>query len=231
MVEVKLPKAHSHSSLNQFHTCPYQYYRDRVVKDIPREQGEAALWGEYVHTALEEFVRDGTVLPSNVAHLQGTADKIAALSGDKICEAELAIDAHWLPVAWSDPTVWFRAKVDVLVQRKETREVMVLDYKTGSSKYGTHGQEERYAAMVMVHYPWCDEVKLRWMYLKDDVVKRFSFRRADFDAVCSTITEPVREINTAYDRDHWEKKPSGLCNGWCGVKDCDWWRPKRQYKT
>jgi hypothetical protein len=43
----------------------------------------------------------------------------------------------------------------------------------------------------------------------------------------SKILEPVAQIEHAFETDHWPKNPSGLCNGWCGVLDCDFWKPKR----
>jgi hypothetical protein len=32
----------------------------------------------------------------------------------------------------------------------------------------------------------------------------------------------------AYKTEVWTAKPSGLCNGWCPVTDCQFWRPKRK---
>ena len=56
-------KAWSYSMLTAFETCPHQFYRVRVLKDVVEEQGEAALWGDRVHKALENRVRDQEPLP------------------------------------------------------------------------------------------------------------------------------------------------------------------------
>jgi RecB family exonuclease len=229
-VKEKLPTAHSHSSLTQYGTCPYQYYRERIVKDIPYEQGEAAAWGEYVHTALENFVKDGTPLPSNVANLQEIADKVAALTGETTVEAVICVNEHWLEVPWTSKQAWFRAKIDVQILRRPKREILVVDYKTGSSRYGTKGQEQRYAACLFMLHPWADTVKLRWMYLKEGpaATVRHDYTRDQLDTLVAHIHDPIQQIKHSYDVAHWPKKPSGLCNGWCGVKDCDFWKPKRE---
>jgi hypothetical protein len=226
-VTLTKPTSHSHSSLSQYETCAYQYYRERVVKDIPRTSGAAAEWGTYVHECLENFVRDGTPLPTNVAQHEEVAHKVRALSGVTTCEAELCVNEHWLRVPWTDKSAWFRAKVDVMIERQPVNEILVVDWKTGSSKYGTKGQEERYAACLFMLYPWVETVKLRWMYLKDGAVARHEYKRAALDYVVSKILEPVAQIEHAFETDHWPKNPSGLCNGWCGVQDCDFWKPKR----
>ena len=31
----------------------------------------------------------------------------------------------------------------------------------------------------------------------------------------------------AFKTDTWQPRPSGLCNGWCPVKTCEFWQPKR----
>jgi hypothetical protein len=110
-----------------------------------------------------------------------------------------------------------------------TRDYLVT-HNTGSSRYGTKGQEQRYAACLFMLHPWCDTVKLRWMYLKEgpSATVRHDFTRDQLDALIAHIHDPIQQIKHSYDVAHWPKKPSGLCNGWCGVKDCDFWKPKRE---
>ena len=44
---------HSYSAFKQFDNCPLRYYRQRVLKDIKDEMGEAGLEGDRQHKALE----------------------------------------------------------------------------------------------------------------------------------------------------------------------------------
>ena len=50
--------AWSYSSLNTFKQCPKKYYHLKVVKDIKDKGNDATIYGQEVHTAAEEFVRD-----------------------------------------------------------------------------------------------------------------------------------------------------------------------------
>jgi len=58
---------HSYSAFKQFDNCPLRYYRQRVLKDIKDEMGEAGLEGDRQHKALENRVAFGTPLPKDCA--------------------------------------------------------------------------------------------------------------------------------------------------------------------
>jgi len=64
---MKKAPAWSYSSITLFDQCPKKYYHLRVVKDIKEPESEAMLYGTAVHTAAEEYVRDGTPIPSNTS--------------------------------------------------------------------------------------------------------------------------------------------------------------------
>ena len=55
--------AHSYSSMKMFENCPQRYYRQRILKDIKDEGGEASMYGERIHEMLEHRLRDNTELP------------------------------------------------------------------------------------------------------------------------------------------------------------------------
>ena len=84
--------AWTYSQLEKFETCPKQFYHVRVLRDVKEPPTEHTVWGERVHTALEERVRDGKSLPEGMEHWEGIASKIAALPGEKHCEVQMAVD-------------------------------------------------------------------------------------------------------------------------------------------
>ena len=66
-----LPNAWTFSGLEKFETCPRQFYHTRVKRDIKEPPTEAIKWGEAVHTAMEERVRDGKELPTGMEQWEG----------------------------------------------------------------------------------------------------------------------------------------------------------------
>jgi RecB family exonuclease len=216
---------HSHSSLDSFATCPHRYYRERIARDVRPEQGIAASWGDEVHKALEAYVLEGTPLPSNMAQYQETADRVRALPGDIYVEANLAITKTWIPVEYTSPDAWFRAKIDVLEVRGTL--ATIVDYKTGKSQYGTKKQDARYAAVVMANFPSVSTVRCRWIYLAEDKTTRETFERTHYDNLKRTIDDSAADVQFAVENERWPCKPSGLCRGFCPVSDCAHWKPPR----
>ena len=49
----------SYSSLSTFKQCPRKYYHTKVAKDVVEPMSQAMLYGNRVHKAAEEYVRDG----------------------------------------------------------------------------------------------------------------------------------------------------------------------------
>ena len=47
-----------------------RYFRQRIVKDVIDEGGEASKYGERVHAFLETRLKENTLLPQEVAHYE-----------------------------------------------------------------------------------------------------------------------------------------------------------------
>jgi hypothetical protein len=41
----------------------------------------------------------------------------------------------------------------------------------------------------------------------------------------------LKQYATAFKTDVWQPRQSGLCNGWCPVTECEFWKPKRTFKN
>ena len=79
---MKIP-AWSYSSLKLFETCPRKYQAEKVTKEVPFEQGEAALYGEQCHKAAEEYIRDGKPIDPRFSFIQPYLDKLNAIADRK----------------------------------------------------------------------------------------------------------------------------------------------------
>ena len=210
---------HSHSSLALFEQCPYRYMRERIRRDVPYVQNEAAKWGDQVHTGIEKFFETGD-MPDYLYSYQEWIMHAANLRGERMIEAKLAVNRQWHPVAYSDPTAYFRGKVDLSLLRED--ECIFVDWKTGNSKYGDGGQAQRYAAMLMVHYPEIDRVRTRFVYFKDDAVHRKEFTRDQLLDLTNEVDSLVEQIEHCIAVDGWHKKSGPLCRSYCDVLDCEY---------
>ena len=60
----------SYSGLSLFKQCPRKFYRTRISKDIKEEEQTHLIYGKAVHTAAEEYGRDGTPIPEKYKFIQ-----------------------------------------------------------------------------------------------------------------------------------------------------------------
>lgn len=211
---------HAHTSQALFEQCPYRYWRERIVKDIPWEQNAAAKWGDEVHKGIEKFFETGH-FPDFLYPYRDMIMAAAALKGERSIEAHLAVAYDWTPCKYKAGNAYFRGKIDVMLVRDDGVAVAV-DWKTGNSKYDDGSQGERYAAMIFANFPEVNEVRTRWVYFKDKNVKRGDYLRDQeldlrdrIDSVAASIDECTR-IGA------WPKKPSPLCKKYCGVLNCEY---------
>lgn len=207
--------AWTYSQLDSFESCPKKFYHLRVAKDFVEPRNEAALWGERVHTAFENFINDGEVLPEGMEHWQTLANKIAKLPGQKLTEEKLAIDKNFQPADWKQ--AWSRGIADLIIIHG--KQAVVMDYKTGKRKPSE--QLELYAAYIFHHYPKVDKVTTGFVWLKERKIDWKSIERSGVPDIWQGILPRVAKLTSAYDRDKWPARPSGLCKGWCAVTSCE----------
>lgn len=208
------------SRLEKFQNCPRQFYHVHVKKDVTDTPGEAAIWGDTVHKALEHRLRDGTPLPEGMTQWEAFVAKLAAKPGEKLCEQAMAIDKNFQPSPWSGS--WSRGKADVLVINGH--EALALDYKTGKRKLTD--QLALYAGYTFAHYESVQVVSAGFIWLKDKKVDKETYTRQDVPKIWDKFLPKVRKLEVAYEKDVWPCKPSGLCRGWCPVKTCEFYKNK-----
>lgn len=211
--ENKIP-AWTASSLAMFTTCPYKYYRQRVLRDVKDTLSEQASWGIKVHKTFEDSVNYGDPLPEGCQQWQKLADNIRNLKGEKFPEFRFAIDENFQPCAWSK--AWSRGQADLVV--KNGASVAILDYKTGKKK--PSDQLALYAGYAFAYWPEVQRVSTAFVWLKTKEFTRASFSRADLPKIWELWLPTVSRLRIAYEKQRWPQQPCGLCRGWCPVKDC-----------
>lgn len=232
------PLPWSHSSLSDFLNCPKAFYHKRIAKDVVDPPNDAGLAGDYVHKAFEAYLKKGTPLPDTYPeHIrdwpQGIrppaayVDYLDALqggSGDLHVECKYAITKEFKPTGFFSEDVWCRGIIDVLHINGER--ARVLDHKTGKRKQDGR-QLKLCALLVLAHHPEVQSVKVGYMWLKDGALDVDEYQRTDEGFMWQEFLPRLIQYKTAFEAEVFVPRPSGLCNGWCPVKGCEFWKPKR----
>jgi hypothetical protein len=162
----------------------------------------------------------GTPLPEGMQQWESIAAKLCALPGTKLCEYKMAVDSNFKQTGWK--TAWTRGIADLVVING--KKAAVFDHKTGKRKLTE--QLSLYAAYVFIHFPEVEEVTTGFIWLKEKKVDKETFHRDQLHEIWQGFLPRVIKLESAYDRDSWPARPSGLCKGWCHVRECAHWKDK-----
>jgi PD-(D/E)XK nuclease superfamily len=212
--------AWTYSRLEKFETCPKQFYHLKVAKDTHEPPTVHTEWGKEVHTAFENWTLNNTPLPEGMTQWQSIANKVTNLPGKKKPEFQLALTDSFQPADWD--SAWTRGIADLLILSGDT--AAVLDYKTGKRKPSE--QLKLYAAYAFAYYPNLKYVDTGFVWLKEQKITSERVTREELPLVWQEFLPRVAKLRSAYERDSWPARPSGLCRGWCPVKSCDHYRSK-----
>ena len=213
--------AHSYSSVKMFENCGRQFNEVRILKKFKPSPTEATMYGERVHKAFEEFIRDKKPLPENLEHYRPFVEPLANVPGEIRCEDKMGIRADFTPCGFFDDGVWFRGIPDYLAINPERTIAREGDYKTGkSSRYADTGQLELMAAMVMSHYPTVNKVKGALIFVVAKDIIKAEFTRKQLPDIYSRWAGKVAQIEAAIENNVWNPRRSPLC-GFCPVTTCD----------
>ena len=192
------PKPWSHTALDTFKTCPRQYHAKYVTKSVQEEKTDAMIWGERVHKAFELRQTDGTPLPAGLEQHEPYMQKLEALPG-----------------------------IHMVEQKAPDEPIVLVDYKTGKP-HQKFEQLSLFALHTFAMYPKHELIYVRYYWTKTGEESRWSYRRDDIAAMWGKFVPDLRQFAEAFKTDTWQPRQSGLCNGWCPVKDCEFWKPKRR---
>ena len=216
MTEQAKPLTHSYSSLKQFDTCPKRYYHQRIEKSVKDEGGEAALYGEQVHKALEDRVKDKTPLPKALEKHEELCVSLESVPGAEVhAELKMVLTKDFTPTGWWDGDAWIRSKLDVAIVKG--KHVAILDYKTGKRKPDPF-QLDLFALQAFCHYPEAETAHATFIWLKDDATDTFKYSRKEVPRLKQNMTYKIARVEAALENDNWPAKPSGLCP-YCPCKD------------
>lgn len=227
------PLAWSPSRLSDFVNCPWSFKEKSVLKRYPFKDTKETLWGKEVHKIFEERL-NGTrsVLPDNLIIHEPHMQKLEAFGqrGILYTERQIALDRNMEPCAYFSPrgkpdVVWFRGVIDVTIITGAA--ALIEDYKTGKKKPDFR-QLKTNALWVFANYPQIHTVLTRYYWTTDQSLSAETYTRDQVPALWAELVPDLRQWAQAFKTDTWQKRPSGLCNGWCPVENCEFWKPRRK---
>jgi hypothetical protein len=218
----RTPGAWSYSSLKLFEQCPKRYYEEKVIKSIPFTQNEAALYGEQLHKAAEEYIRDGKPIDPRFDFIKPYLDKLNAIEGVKFCELKLGVkrsDGRLVACDFFDSEVWFRGVADLVIIDGD--KAWIVDYKSGkSAKYADVRQLALMAAALFLKYPEVKKIKTSLLFVVSKEFVKEDFQKDYGLSIFSELNGLLTARDKAYETGVFNPRPNGLCARWCPVKTC-----------
>jgi hypothetical protein len=212
----------SYSSLKTFEQCPKKYYHLKVVKDVKDEGSEATLYGQELHKAAEDYIKEGKPIPPKFGYIQETVDAIKNIPGEKHCELKLGVrktDTGYEPCGFFDKDVWWRGIGDVIVVQDEL--AFSLDYKTSkNAKYADLKQLDILAAALFTHFPQVKKIKSALAFVvSNEFVHKEHFAEMR-DSYFAAFEPDLDRLATAQETGVWNTNTGPLCK-FCPVVSCE----------
>lgn len=211
----------SYSSMKTFQTCPKQYKHVYILKQ-KEPPGEAAQYGTAVHKAIEDYIKDGVIMPAQYDKFYKQVKPVMDWPGTALVEHKMALGFDMQPCDFFDPNYFVRGVVDFIkVNGKRAR---ILDWKTGqSAKYADIKQIELMSLLTFAHFPEVEECHGGLVFLVPDVVvpkRPQAYKKSDSKALWMRWLYEVKRMEDAAARDNFGPNPNGLCKKNCHVLDC-----------
>ena len=214
--------AWSYSSIKTFDQCPRKYFHLKVLKDVKDYGNEATIYGQEVHKACEDYVKDGVEIPEKFAYVRGVVEAIKRMDGDKHTELKLGVkkvEGGYEPCKFLGKDVWWRGIADVVVIRGDIG--YSLDYKTSkNARYADTKQLDLVAAGLFVHFPQLKKVKSGLLFVVSNEFihkEHFVEQRDDY---FDTFKDELDRLDSAEVSGVWNAKTGSLCK-FCPVTRCE----------
>ena len=212
----------SFSSLKTFQQCPKKYYHTKIAKDVVEPDTQATLYGKSVHTAAEEYIRDGIPVPPQYAYMQQTLDTLKAIDGDKHCEMQLGFTKDLKACEFHAPDVWWHGIADLVVINEKKKLAYSVDYKTSkSARYADVKQLDLVATGIFAKFPQIERVKSALLFVVSKEFVKAEHHAAMVPKYVEKPAQDVARIEAALENGVWNPVQGPLCR-FCSVKQCEY---------
>lgn len=207
----------SFSSYKQYVNCPKQYQEIKVLKNFFVKPTPQMTYGNEVHKALEDYVKDGAPLAKNYERFKALMDTLMEIEGEKHPELRMALDREGNASEYGKG-YWVRGIVDLLILDNDLAHI--LDYKTGSSKYPDTKQLKLMALMTFAKFPQIMRIKAGLLFVMHDGFVTEEYTRDQIPVLWDAFKSDLARMDASYENNVWNPNPTPLC-GWCPVTTCD----------
>lgn len=215
------PPAWSFSSIKLFEQCPKKYYHLRVAKSVKEPTTEAILYGNQMHKAAEERLKNNTPVPPAFNYVEPALQSLEKFPGTRLCEHKMGIRRDFSACGFFDPDVWWRGIADLIIIDDKTATARVVDYKTGkNTRYADRSQLELMALAVFAHFPQVKHVKAGLLFVVCNEFIRAEYSHDQADKMWKKWVSSYDRMLSSYSNDVWNPNPSGLCRKHCPVHEC-----------
>ncbi len=222
------PLPWTYSSLETFINCPLQFYHKYVVKDVKDVPGEPQIYGTNVHAHFENYMNASGdyALPDDLVPHKPKLDALLAKDGIFWCEEKVALGRDLKPCRYDDPDRLWRGNIDFRLVDRVEQSATLADYKTGKIRI-KWPQLGIYALHTFAMFPKVQIVNAQFYWTTTKETTKKVWGRADIEQIWGMFVGDLKQYKEAFKTDTWQPRPSGLCYGWCPVKECSHWRPKK----
>lgn len=212
----------SYSWIKTFDQCPKKYFHLKVAKDIKDTGSEHIAYGNEVHSAAEQYVKQDIPIPAKFSYMNKVVDALKAIPGEKHCELKLGVEKTpegYKPCDFFSKDVWYRGVVDLLIVNG--KKGFIVDYKTGkNAKYADTKQLDLMAGATFVHYPELKSIKSALAYVVSNEFIKKNHVAEDKGRYLEVFAPELDRLNHAHDSGVWNPNSGPLC-GWCPVTTCE----------
>lgn len=218
--------AMSHTALDTFQTCPRQYQAKYVTKEVKFMETDATRYGNRMHTAFENRLKEGLPLSDEFKDLEPMALKILDMKGTLMVERPLAVREDMSPTTFFASDVALRGKGDALVFRDDTGMLYVFDWKTGKPKVEKQ-QLEIMGIIAFYNIPNVKRIKVAFVYTKTGTIDTAEYTAAQIPEMLAGINYEISRVKKAHETGIFLPTPNGLCKAWCQVESCPFYKKGR----
>ena len=213
----------SFSSLKDYVNCPRQYHEVKVLKQFTKRPTAEMTYGNEVHKAVENYVKDGSPLAKNYERFKDVLDVLVAMPGIKYPEHKMALNSEGLACEYGKG-YWVRGIVDLLVIDGD--KAHIIDYKTGSNKYADSKQLKLMALMTFAHFPQVRHIKAGLLFIVKESFLEEEYKREDVENLWGFFRDDLQRLDASYTNGVWNPNKTPLC-GWCPVSTCEFYKERK----
>lgn len=214
----RTPLPWSYTSLDDFVNCPRAFYEKRVIKSVKEEEGEHLIWGNYVHKAFEDRIKDGVSLPPDLESHEILMEKLETMPGEHWTERKVALNKKVQPCDFFAKDVWFRGVIDF--SKVWGEQAWIYDYKTGKP-HSKFKQLKLFALHTFAQFPEVQYVETNFYWTKTETVTREHYKREQIAKLWLEFVPDLKQYVEAFKTDTWQPRRSGLCKNYCPVRGCE----------